>query len=453
LALELVQGDYYIVNSTLQIAGGGEISAGTMVMLRSPEEGRWDVQLQVVNESGLEEPVRVSEEWFKKSSMYFGPIQQESQAQDAVLEDLTKSIDTQIQLVQNEQMNPTEKKCSPEVSLRPVARPAHIEQRAELGSTRPVPRPEALQVDADLEALLFKSDNEKDSYLACYERERSYTDDYRNKYKNSIAVVSKAATTVAQGNGERIDEGDFNTLLTCLIFRESAHFEGGSSHSGAVGLGQFTGIAVKELKNMLNHSPRDSESLDQISELGNLWREGSIENIDYQRALASRVSNMNMRSRRDEIKAFWEALPFEKPSSSQINKSYMGDNDNHEVVIAASAMMLRDCALRLKNERESMDANLRLLACAGAYNMGVGGFKRNALSRNSNGGIYAWVNNLKNSGSGQANETINHIISINRCIQKEKNYPPCGTRSSHCQELNQTEICSDPKALKCVGEC
>ena len=103
----------------------------------------------------------ISEEWFKKSSMYFGPIQQESQAQDAVLEDLTKSIDTQIQLVQNEQMNPTEKKCSPEVSLRPVARPAHIEQRAELGSTRPVPRPEALQVDADLEALLFKSDNEK----------------------------------------------------------------------------------------------------------------------------------------------------------------------------------------------------------------------------------------------------------------------------------------------------
>jgi len=452
-ALELVEGDYYIVNSTLDIAGGGEIPPGTLVMLSSSNEGRWDVSLQISGRDGLSEVKRVSQTWFEKSSTYFGPVQ-EDVIEDAVSKAILETVDLSIQEALETELAPLAN-CAPSSSIRPKPRP----QRSEpvISNTRPVARPENLSVpltiNADLDALLFKSDSQKDAYLACYEAEPEYTDDYRRNYKNSISIVSRTATSVANGASERIDEGDFNALLTCLVFRESAHFKGGSSHSGAVGLGQFTGIAVTELGNMLTHNVRDRSSLNEISELGRLWASGEVEEVDYQRSLSRVVSEMDMNSRRDEIRAFWEALPFDKPAPSAITKSYLGDNDNHQIVIASSAAMLRDCSLRLRNERSSMNANLRLLACAGAYNMGVGGFKRNALSSNSNGGIEAWVENLRNSGSNQANETINHLISINRCIDKSNNYPPCGTRSSYCSELENTDVCSDSDALKCVGEC
>ena len=161
-----------------------------------------------------------------------------------------------------------------------------------------------------------------------------------------------------------------------------------------------------------------------------------------------------VKERKEELQEYWNSLSLSsRPSAGQLNDSYMGNNNNHEAVIALSAMMVRNCMIRLQEEVDSMNSSDLMLACAGAYNMGVGGFKDNAISGSGEQSVEAWVANLKKSGHRQANETIGHVISIKRCSEEGANYPPCGTSSSYCTALPKADSCRLDPGLRCPGEC
>jgi hypothetical protein len=123
------------------------------------------------------------------------------------------------------------------------------------------------------------------------------------------------------------------------------------------------------------------------------------------------------------------------------------------MVLLFSMMMLMDCEMKFVQASVSLSQSDRLLACTGAYNIGVRGFQRHALYADESKDLDDWITNLKNSGSPQKYETINHLVSINRCSDKSSNYPPCGTEPSYCQSLEKTNPCGDSNTLKCIGEC
>lgn len=91
------------------------------------------------------------------------------------------------------------------------------------------------------------------------------------------------------------------------------------------------------------------------------------------------------------------------------------------------------------------------MACAGAYNIGTGGFRKNALGKNRAVQFSDWMHNLKNSDVSQRHETQNHLISIQRCTDQSSNYPQCGTKpDAQCfNNTLETNPCSSNTRYTC----
>ena len=346
-------------------------------------------------------------------------------------------------------------------SLRPVPRPTPTpaatvapnseESFAPLTSPRPVMRPPNLGA-SDLSSFIFKSPAEADSYFACYKNSRDLHLDYETRYRTSIRRMARA---YGQQTGGSVPQDDVTTLMSCLIFRESAQWRGGSSSTGALGLGQFTETAREKVRNILSYNPGRTRSFDdRAAEQRAENTAGRITNNTLRRNLSLIEAERENHDRKVALQELWSSIPMtDRPSASEINSSFVGNNDNHEAVIAMSALVLRNCQIRMEQDNIEMDPRTSLLACAGAYNMGVGGFQDNAIVRNGAQSLDGWINNLKNSGDSQSAETRNHLVSVNRCISDGENFPPCGTQANYCTALRMANPCTHGADPRCVGEC
>jgi hypothetical protein len=318
-------------------------------------------------------------------------------------------------------------------------------------SIRPPPRPPALRGGTSPSSnLIFKNLGSTDAYFQCYQTNQASHQQYTSRFRSSIGEVSR----VYAQSMPSVSTEDAQALMGCLIFRESAHWRGGTSRTGAVGLGQFTTVAINQVKDIINYSGRDN--FDERVETQRAERAaGRIRSDDD---LRSRINLIEAERRNHlrmvELRRLWESYPLaNRPRANQINSNYLANNDNHQAIIALSSLLMRDCQIRLQHNGINMAEKDSLVACAGAYNMGVGGFSSNALSRDGPHNVSAWVENLRRSGHSQRNETINHVISISRCVDNAGNYPPCGTQANFCSDLPRANPCQDSHRPLCIGEC
>ena len=305
---------------------------------------------------------------------------------------------------------------------------------------------------AEFSSFVFKDEGETDRYFACYQKDTDLQMDYAGTYKNSIRRMSQV---YGQQTGGSVRQGDMDTLMSCLIFRESAHWRGGTSSTGAQGLGQFTGVARDEVREIINYRPNSVRDHDErIRERQSEREAGRIDQTELNRDIRSINAERRRHERLSELQRMWDAMPMSnRPSASQITSDFTGNNNNHEAIMAMSALLVRNCQIRLEDDGIEMDARTSLLACAGAYNMGVGGFMSNAIVRNGPQNLEGWLANLEDSNDPQANEAYNHLVSIHRCISDGENFPPCGTQSNYCSALPMANSCLRNADPQCLGEC
>lgn len=286
-------------------------------------------------------------------------------------------------------------------------------------------------------------------YFECYRSNSQAHDDYVDRYSSSI---SRHAQVYAQVLPE-LDHEDLSTLFSCLFFRESAHWQGGVSSTGAVGLGQFTGIAINQVQAVLEYQGRDNfEERKQIQqsefEAKRLSQDQLSENLEM-------IANEERNYRRmTELQDLWGQFNLTKrPTASEITVDFLADNQNFEVIFALSMLLVRECQIRAKENNIQMDQHQSLLACLGAYNMGYAAFSSEAFNRTGPQSTESWVSNLRLSTHHQRDETADHLISILRCSSPVHNLPPCATQANYCQELEQTNPCALSQTLLCSEEC
>lgn len=450
LAVDIQIGESYRVTSTLETTNGGSISPGTYIKVVGTHRG-WAYTVQRLGTDLVADGVNlhVSQNWASRSvtSLTLDEVVRIVAAAPSTVErtmdapcECNREIENAVALALQES-SPT---------IRPVARPENL-SGPETPTIRPQIRPANVRSNT-FDSFIFKDSDEADQYFACYQKDADLRLDYEGTYRNSIRQMSQVYGRQTEG---AVAQADMDTLMSCLIFRESAHWRGGSSSSNAKGLGQFTSDGRAEVREILEYRPetiRDHD--DRIRERRGEREAGRISarqlEIDIQRIEAERVRHNRMTA----LKRMWEAMPMgSRPSASQITPDYTENNNNHEAIMAMSALLVRNCQLRLQDDGIQMDARTSLLACAGAYNMGVGGFKNNAIVRNGPQTLEGWLSNLRASSDGQSNETYNHLVSIHRCISDGENFPPCGTGADYCSALPMTDPCGLNADPTCLGEC
>lgn len=417
LAKKLEQGSTYLLqNGSISTTDNEVVPQGTYIKV--VKQDSWSTHFQVLDEKMAPKNAvkRASTQWAAASAVEIGP------------RDIKGILDN----VSVKVPDPNENCCQPGTNhkSRDIVAPAPV-------ATSPAS---------------LKDDDALASYFSCYQRNSSHMMNYRNKFKQSIR---ESAKTYNQLFGDEVSENEVNTTLSCLLFRESSHWEGKTSATGAVGLGQFTGVAISQVKKILTYkSPPANYFENRINTQRNEHKAKRISASNLQKNIRLIEAEKRNHDRLTELKNLWEKINIRnRPTANQINANYLKNNENHEAVIALSTLMIRNCQIQLQDRNFEMSQKDSLLACAGAYNMGVGGFVTNALGDGKNQNLNTWITNLKKSGSSQKAETINHIISIHRCSQKDANLPPCGTSSNYCTDLPKANACNPRANPICEGEC
>ena len=283
-----------------------------------------------------------------------------------------------------------------------------------------------------------KSQDQLEKYFSCYQLYPARHQAYLNHYQESL---TNAANAIEASFG--LNSYQVNAVLSCLIFRESAHWqEGAVSNTGARGLGQFTTVAINQIKENLNINPT--------------WAKRRIADIEKHHSHDA-VAQAEKRKiqRRLKLQKMWKEEIKGSVAVHQINKNFLGNNRNHRDVIGLVAVHFAEC-LDLYSHSRQLEAKDLLMACAGAYNMGVGAFENHAMRRlaNNQHSVKQWAANLRNSNSRQRNETHNHLLSIYRCASDDQNLPPCGT-DPHCfhhQNFSNQNACRQKGAIQCTNE-
>jgi hypothetical protein len=442
---ELKRGDSYrLGKGRIETVTGEIIPNGTLIRIEKVEG--WAVTFRVLNQNL--EPIgpvhKASVTWVQTSIV-------ELELDDVI--NTLANISTMAKAPEIQQACPPEEKLPLTITVRPRPRPtptptASISTPLEI-SIRPKERPNR-EAASSTPSAGIKRQADIEKYFACYQKSPSLTSTYQDSYKNSLRIVSdayKKSTNISSSTE------DINTIMSCLIFRESAHWDGGPSHTGAVGLGQFTSIAINQVKDIITYKGVDNFD-DRIAIQRSEHRARRLKEADMKKNIAFIEAERKKHRRMVDLKKLWDSIPLKsRPKASEVNSTYLAKNSNHEAVIAMSSLLMRDCQIRLAEGNYNLTHSQSLLACAGSYNMGVGGFSSTALSRKGAQSLSAWVENLSKSNHSQKNETINHVISIYRCQSKDKNYPPCGTQVDYCSDLASTNPCQDNVGLLCVGEC
>lgn len=422
------QGELYeISGGSLSTDSGETIRAGQRVQVTGQDGWSYSYRLVDRNMQPTGPEYRSSKYWMERSAR---PVGINHLVESLVQEALS---DGALQVGEIEPHCPgceAERSLAPEVSLRPRSSPFRSTGSVDAGPSKTVGQAEA--------------------YFRCYQNNEGLMRDFTQRYRRSIQSASRALITEGESD---LSAEEIEVLMSCLIFRESSHWVGRTSPSGAVGLGQFTGEAIDQVKTILNYSGRDNYD-ERIAIQRSEHEAGRLSQSELNSNIRMIESERRRYQRMTELQAIWNSIPMDsRPRANQITRNYLADNDNHQAVIALSTLLLRECQINLRDSSYEMTEQETLLACAGAYNMGLGGFSSNALSANGPHNVETWARNLSNSGARQAGETRNHVISIHRCVSGNENFPPCGTDAHYCQDLPRTNVCQQAGALRCSGEC
>ena len=324
----------------------------------------------------------------------------------------------------------------------------------------------------DLYFGTYKSSKELEQYFSCYRKvEEDGVDDtihhknYMSKYKTSI---DRTINKFSEVNNFEFNSEEIKPIFKCLVMRESTQWSGVTSPTGAVGLAQFTNIAIDHVEGIFK-APET-----KISKIN--------EHIDYLEGYAKRKGKLTQTLRRDyntakamrakfyryeKIKNFYRQLRKDNPKlpnldvsdskiDAKITKSVLKNNDNHEFIFALAMSKMMDCTEQLKPYFKDIKDNSMsklFFACTIAHNIGISGFESAAMGKNKDTDVSDWIKNLDDSDYFQRKETINHIISIQRCFEGNTNYPQCGSDAGRCvkrdKSIKNTNHCNDARSFMC----
>ncbi len=415
---------YFINGGTLSSQEGYVIPKNTYAQIM--KENSWSVTIMVFNQKGIllnnGRPITISKKWFYKAST------------DLSLEHFVNLLaeGLNIESIQQKYCQESAKQLGP--------------LKKEEIKAGPLP-------ENNMWTFLTKNPNELENFYSCYQKDRSALRDYSLYFRPSITEISEQYAKSSEGiNSEQV-----NAILGCLLYRESSHWKGKESHSGAVGIGQFTGTAINRVKSILTFKSKDTFQARLDSRYKKL-REKKL-SATKRRQLQRDINIINAEKARymrfKKLQQYWKQLNLKKrPAARKLNHTYFADKNNHQSIIAMSSLLLLDCQIGFEQAEVKMSPKTALLACAGAYNMGAHGFFKNAINKRTldQQNLQSWITNLESSHSPQKKETIGHLISIHRCSQKESNFPPCGTNHHYCKNLPLTNPCQSPDSLKCPRE-
>ena len=307
----------------------------------------------------------------------------------------------------------------------------------------------------------LKDQDDLDKYFSCYQRDEKFNERYQKTIREDIAKVVKHYNDFVPEH-LRTSHDEVRSLFSCLIFRESYGWRNIDSNTGAKGIGQFTSVAVRYLKRMLSDKYESEEEMDaKIKEFQNLYEKSKPDRKDFYKENIEYLKNKKKLNERMKVmQDYWNKSEISnRPNINDIDMNYVSNLSNSKVVLHLSMLMIIDCQVSYSQENiQHLDSTSysNFLACTGAYNMGKWGFYEHALSKIENDGKFIdWIDNLKNSTSSQNKECAQHLISIYRCIQKDTNYPMCGTKYDYCDNLlSSANTCKDKEIYLCHSrEC
>ena len=276
----------------------------------------------------------------------------------------------------------------------------------------------APRAPVELPSTGFKSEGELARYLECYTTEDGRYDLVAKQYMPLIAVASRTFEIP-------------QSLLACLIFRESRFDINACSKSGAMGLGQHLSGTMTTITNTIEkpepRSPQEKERIAKIKRRLEAIDNGEIKNETIQdrqdrRYLATRAE---MRFQRHNWEMYFDNLKSQNlrrggPTPRVVNENALADP---AIAIGATAFYLQSILLVFQNKLDS-DLIIRnsdrqapnydlLLAAAGAYNMGPYEASKILAKLPEPPDRKKWVDALAKSNE----ETAGHILSIRNCIE------------------------------------
>lgn len=251
-------------------------------------------------------------------------------------------------------------------------------------------------------------------------------------------------------------------ILLCLLLRESSGWEGSASHTNVVGLSQFTSGTLSEMgeiikkgsiyweRHIANQISVNEENERIVRKLQGM--KGATKKLNkYKDELNKGISFLESFRRRQVMANAWEQLGG-NDLKVDFSTGYFGNKKNYEANFLLTITKLRMCAYDFNNNYTDVTPDMILLACAGAYNIGESSFANLTLEKGQDlGNLSQWIDRLSISGNSQAPETVNHLISINRCAMNGPKLPMCGTNYDYCTDY--VDPCTQPNAYLCRDEC
>ncbi len=281
----------------------------------------------------------------------------------------------------------------------------------------------------------FKSEGDLRKYLDCYVVEPGRMKVVTEKYLPLIAQASK----------------DFDipeTLLACLIFRESRFDIKARSGSGAIGLGQHLRGTMADISRVVGD---DFSDIPKLQALHNTLsgRESSLspQDIKDMRYAKTRMMGATQAAQWNNYFASLSAKRLHKGPPPKVVSTKTITTPS--IAIGATAFYLQSILIHFQKtldpslSLEQSDKGSRnydaLLAAAGAYNMGPGaasGMLEDIRPPNPK----KWIERLKKSNE----ETAGHILSIQNCLSS-----PSASGSAWSGPLGSpNNDCSSPEEPK-----
>ena len=322
-----------------------------------------------------------------------------------------------------------------------------------------------------------------DEYSNC-QSEKKFYKKYIKNYKPFLKKINVA-----------LYKGEGHDLMACLFLRESYAWRGIKSDDGAFSLAQLMPSTLKTLKVRLSKDASKWQGLikKRLGEIHeNVVTIADLKKIkNPNKATKERLENLkgDTRTLRRMVKSYdlslylrleWDKLISNKHLFSKeeqkkfakegfvknkFTKSYLSNNKNYKVVFALGNIRLKSCIFDLNRydgkKYEGLNDETKIIICTGAYNMGEGDFfpaalKKNGKIKDEDHTIKKLVKRLRKSKdikSSNKTQTSDHLISIDRCSDKNNQYPMCGTGYTKCKYYQSPCKNKKQETLYCYKKC
>ena len=256
----------------------------------------------------------------------------------------------------------------------------------------------------------FKSEGELNRYMSCYLTEPDRYASYK-EWEPFIRISAR-------------EFGVSESLLTCLLFRESRFDPSARSKSGALGLAQFLRSTMPTVTNLIQAGKTDGVEISRLRELAIKESKKPQDRKDREYAIARLKSisvGVKWESYFDQLRA---QKKYKQGTPTQFNKALAL---NPATAIGAAGLYLRFIIDHFHDELKGRGADGAALpapgldfhlAAAGAYNLGHGA-AINMLKTIKPPDPKAWKERLLKSRE----ETRDYILSLANCATSSAHDP------------------------------